>query len=542
MSMNKLEVLTSQRAILADKIAVTASTDTRELAALRHDLRLVDNLIVKHAEDMATADPDSVTAGTDDDYADAESPAALGAVDDALAEGDYRNFPVTFGKLSDSDKALWLKVNTLTRDPDETRESAATSKQAAESDKEKKSLIMAIYKRMPVGNKHLRGGKHTIMFTGNSASAYGVDNYTNVDLEDLSIADLKRAAAAIGAVAPDAKQARRAEVQRLVRVARVRTAADLVALLVEADDSYKNHPNYKRFQGDDPEPGAQEPAKHYQDSAEYKNFKKSIEATKLLAASEAVLNVLARIRDARKQSDPAAALADLEQEVSDVAQHLKSSLQAAKGEAAEEQRRLSAQVRVADEGDDRIHALLQRLADELKEEGNAELAEKVRTLMKEAGSGWDDTRPKVTYLGLDPEKEPRNQGDPDKIREHKELNTMRRILRNPKSKMTDKGVESPIALGEAKTADLDTDPSELQRFLKTVDQYLKSLHVLNDMSNELEGVKHDRLVRDTPIVGEIDQMVGDFDVALHDLVSAVSPVKIDGLLKKIRQLLDKKPE
>ena len=119
---------------------------------------------------------------------------------------------------------------------------------------------------------------------------------------------------------------------------------------------------------------------------------------------------------------------------------------------------------------------------------------------------------------------------------------MRRILRNPKSKMTDKGVESPIALGEAKTADLDTDPSELQRFLKTVDQYLKSLHVLNDMSNELEGVKHDRLVRDTPIVGEIDQMVGDFDVALHDLVSAVSPVKIDGLLKKIRQLLDKKPE
>lgn len=538
MSMNKLEVLTSQRAILADKIAVTASTETRELAALRHDLRLVDNLIVKHAEDLAVAAPaqdgDFVVQYmnndhiTDEEWMEEEEQAVRAAKGAHLEDGGSVRV-----LTRDSELVYERKAATLTE---------ASPKQAVESDKEKKSLIMAIYKRMPIGNKHLRGGKHTIMFTGNSASAYGVDNYTNVDLEDLSIADLKRAAAAIGAVAPDAKQARRAEIQRLVRVARVRTAADLVAMLIEADDSYKNHPNYKRFQGDDPEPGAQEPAKHYQDSAEYKNFKKSIEATKLMAASEAVLNVLARIRDARKQSDPAAALADLEQEVTVVSQHLKSSLQSAKGEAAEEQRRLSAQVRVADDGDDRIHALLQRLADELKEEGNAELAEKVRTLMKEAGSGWDDTRPKVTYLGLDPEKEPRNQGDPDKIREHKELNTMRRILRNPKSKMTDKGVESPIALGEAKTADLDTDPSELQRFLKTVDQYLKSLHVLNDMSNELEGVKHDRLVRDTPIVGEIDQMVGDFDVALHDLVSAVSPVKIDGLLKKIRQLLDKKPE
>ncbi len=60
---------------------------------------------------------------------------------------------------------------------------------------------MAIYKRMPIGNKHLRGGKHTIMFTGSSAKEYGVENYATVVLEDLSGEELEKAAKAVGAKA-----------------------------------------------------------------------------------------------------------------------------------------------------------------------------------------------------------------------------------------------------------------------------------------------------------------------------------------------------
>jgi len=66
-------------------------------------------------------------------------------------------------------------------------------------EKDKKKLLMAIYKRMPIGNKHLRGGKHTIMFSGSSAKEYGVDNYTSVVLEELSMEELKKAAKAVGA-------------------------------------------------------------------------------------------------------------------------------------------------------------------------------------------------------------------------------------------------------------------------------------------------------------------------------------------------------
>lgn len=66
-------------------------------------------------------------------------------------------------------------------------------------EKDKKKLLMAIYKRMPIGNKMLRGGKHTIMFSGPSAKEYGVDNYTNVVLEELSMEELKKAAKAVGA-------------------------------------------------------------------------------------------------------------------------------------------------------------------------------------------------------------------------------------------------------------------------------------------------------------------------------------------------------
>lgn len=466
--MNKLEVLTSQRAILAEKIAVTDPNEKRELAALRHDLRLVDNLIVKHAENMATAESD---------------------VNRTAAEGDVRTNEDFENWKKEFNRTAWKQYSRLLKD---------------------------------IHHYGFSAGSIVTMW----ADGLSPDEATKKVFESSTQPET-------------AKSARRAEVQRLARIARVRTAADLVALLIEADESYKQHPNYKRFQGDDPAPGSQEPAKHYQDSSEYQQFKKSIELTKLSAASEAVLNILSRIRDAKKSGDPAKALDDLEQEVTVLAQHLKSSLQGAKSDAAEEQRRMSAQVRVADEGEDRIQALLKRLADELKEEGNTELADKIRSLAKEASvfDGKDETP--VTLLGLDPEKEPALR-DPEKMRQHKEFQQVRKILKDPKARRTDKGVESPITLGNRK-ADLDTDPSELQRLMGTVDAYMKSLNVLNDMSNELEHVKNDRLVRSTPIHDEVDQMIGDFDVALHDLVSAVSPVKIDALLKKIKALVEAKP-
>jgi len=63
---------------------------------------------------------------------------------------------------------------------------------------ENRRLILDIYKRFNVSDKMIRSGKHIVHFTGNYAKAYGVGNYTNVTLEDLSPEDLKRAAKAVG--------------------------------------------------------------------------------------------------------------------------------------------------------------------------------------------------------------------------------------------------------------------------------------------------------------------------------------------------------
>lgn len=60
-----------------------------------------------------------------------------------------------------------------------------------------KKLVMAIYKRMPIGNKDLRKGKHRIMFTGGMAKNSGYKEYERANLEDLSMEELKKIAAAI---------------------------------------------------------------------------------------------------------------------------------------------------------------------------------------------------------------------------------------------------------------------------------------------------------------------------------------------------------
>ncbi len=71
--------------------------------------------------------------------------------------------------------------------------------EAAKPDPKVKKKIMAIYNRMPIGNKMLRGGAHIVMLSGNSAKAYGVDNYTNIKLEELSMEELEKVAKAVGA-------------------------------------------------------------------------------------------------------------------------------------------------------------------------------------------------------------------------------------------------------------------------------------------------------------------------------------------------------
>ena len=64
--------------------------------------------------------------------------------------------------------------------------------------KQRRKLIMAIYKRMPVGNKMLRSKKHIVMWSGQWAKDFKVDSYTNTPLEDMSTADLQRAAKVMG--------------------------------------------------------------------------------------------------------------------------------------------------------------------------------------------------------------------------------------------------------------------------------------------------------------------------------------------------------
>lgn len=62
---------------------------------------------------------------------------------------------------------------------------------------DRKKVIMAVYKRVSSSDRMLRAGKHIVMLTGNWARNYGVDNYTNITLEDLSNAELYRIAYAM---------------------------------------------------------------------------------------------------------------------------------------------------------------------------------------------------------------------------------------------------------------------------------------------------------------------------------------------------------
>lgn len=64
------------------------------------------------------------------------------------------------------------------------------------AEKDRRKVLLAIYKAVNVSDKMLRGGKHTIMLVGGPAERYGVSNYTNVVLEDASNADLHKLAMA----------------------------------------------------------------------------------------------------------------------------------------------------------------------------------------------------------------------------------------------------------------------------------------------------------------------------------------------------------
>jgi len=62
----------------------------------------------------------------------------------------------------------------------------------------KSTLITRLFKRVPGGSKMLRGGKHIVMLVGGSAQKMGRENYSNVTLEDLPEAELKKLAGILG--------------------------------------------------------------------------------------------------------------------------------------------------------------------------------------------------------------------------------------------------------------------------------------------------------------------------------------------------------
>jgi len=65
------------------------------------------------------------------------------------------------------------------------------------AEKDRKKTIMSIYKSTNTSDKMLRNKKHIVMLMGQTARNYGVGNYYNVTLEDLSNAELYRLAYAM---------------------------------------------------------------------------------------------------------------------------------------------------------------------------------------------------------------------------------------------------------------------------------------------------------------------------------------------------------
>ena len=72
-------------------------------------------------------------------------------------------------------------------------------------EKYRRKMVMAVYNRMPIGNKMLRAKKHTVMWTGDWGKRFGVGNYTNTTLEDMTTPDLERACSVMDLSVPKPK-------------------------------------------------------------------------------------------------------------------------------------------------------------------------------------------------------------------------------------------------------------------------------------------------------------------------------------------------
>lgn len=68
-----------------------------------------------------------------------------------------------------------------------------------DDDKLRRKLILGIFKRINVSDKMIRAKKHKVHLVGGNAEGFGVGNYTLIDLEDQTTADLQRLAKVVGA-------------------------------------------------------------------------------------------------------------------------------------------------------------------------------------------------------------------------------------------------------------------------------------------------------------------------------------------------------